>query len=179
MLKLANLEVKVSAEKSYWKEDIRSARALVERAIETTAALAQGLSPVIGHFGLRPGLAQLTIHAQTIYGIQCSSSFPSDWPANLDGSYANHVYRIAQEAISNAVKHGKATRVGLEVRIIDGRFLLTVADNGVGIPEPRLDTTGLGLRIMHYRARSLGGTLSIIHRPEGGTLVACSCPLPP
>ena len=175
MLKLAHLEAKVDAQKSNWKEEIRAARTMVERAIETTAALAQGLSPVIGDFGLGPGLAQLTDRAQTIYGIQCRINLPSDWPENLGGSYANHVYRIAQEALTNVARHARARTCMIRLTLAED-LRLEIKDDGIGLPaQPH---AGVGLRSMRERAVELGGTCAVETALDGGTRVLVRLPLP-
>jgi two-component system CheB/CheR fusion protein len=90
----------------------------------------------------------------------------------------NELYRIAQEAITNAVRHGQAKRVDIEGRIFNRRFLLNIVDDGVGVDLARTDNGAMGIRIMQYRARHLGGSLTISPRRDGGTLVVCSCPIP-
>jgi signal transduction histidine kinase len=85
-----------------------------------------------------------------------------------------HLYRIAQEAVSNALKHAKAGDVSIGLRNVDGRIRLTVEDEGDGIAKGAiLSSTGMGLRTMKYRAGLIGARLEIASGPEGGTLVSC------
>jgi two-component system, LuxR family, sensor kinase FixL len=105
---------------------------------------------------------------------QCAGAQPF-----LSETTATHLYRIAQEAITNAVKHGKATRIDIRCAIAQGFLELTVADDGTGIPADAMESDGLGLHIMNYRARAIGGDLSVVACPNGGTLVRCQAPLPP
>ncbi|RYD72229.1 MAG: histidine kinase, partial [Verrucomicrobiaceae bacterium] len=87
------------------------------------------------------------------------------------------LYRIAQEAISNAIRHGEASEVRLSLDAPDGgRGRLVIRDNGKGIPKPPPTSSGLGLRIMQYRAGLVGGTLDISRAESGGTEVVCSFP---
>lgn len=100
----------------------------------------------------------------------------------VDSNVANHVYYIAQEAIGNAMKHGKATRIVMTFGPNAGRACLRIGDNGVGIAQSVIDRmhlddaipmTGLGLHTMRYRADVVGGRLNIKRRRGGGTLVSC------
>ena len=86
---------------------------------------------------------------------------------------ATHLFRIAQEAINNAVKHGKARHIVVTLTQQDG-MTLTVYDDGAGIPAVEQRAPGSGLRIMAYRARIIGATLSVLPAPAGGTLVRCT-----
>ena len=180
-LKLAGLEARYATAPELAGE-LRDVRGLAEHAIATTEALARGLSPVLGAAGLASGLELLAATARRLYGIECEVSLPSEAGESFNATQANELYRIAQEAVTNAVRHGKATRVTLEGRVLGTRFLLNVADNGVGIAESgaplESDGTSMGLRIMQYRARNLGGSVTVSRLRHGGTLVVCACPLP-
>jgi len=177
MLKLAVLESRLVADSSQHAADAREARVLAERATETTGALARGLSPVVGASGLAPSLVQLADNASRIYGIECRVELPEELPTRFSVAQGNEMYRIVQEAITNAVRHGRATHVIIEGRIFGSRFVLNIVDNGVSEDLPDPSTTSMGLKIMQYRARSLGGSLTVSRRRDGGTLVVCSCPL--
>ena len=86
-----------------------------------------------------------------------------------------HFYRIAQEAISNAVKHGEARNVVIEIQDdpSEGSRALRIRDDGRGPPEPGKATLGMGIRIMRHRASLLGGDLQVRHLETGGTVVEC------
>ena len=92
---------------------------------------------------------------------------------------ATHLYRIAQEAVNNALKHSQAKEIRISLRQNDDQIVLEVSDNGVGIEAAgsRVDITrkdrGMGLRTMQYRAGMIAGTLQIQRRETGGTLVRC------
>lgn len=94
-----------------------------------------------------------------------------------DNMVATHLYRIAQEALNNAVRHGRAQTITVTLAADDEALHLWVRDDGVGIPEKLPETSGMGLRIMHYRARLLGGHLEVRRREEGGTEVHAAVPL--
>jgi signal transduction histidine kinase len=90
---------------------------------------------------------------------------------------AQHLYRIAQEALSNAVRHAHARRIAMELRGSTGELALQVEDDGMGLLADRR-SGGMGLRTMGYRAQILGGRLMITPAPGGGTRVACCVPRP-
>ena len=88
-----------------------------------------------------------------------------------------HLYRIAQEAINNATKHGKAANVRVSL-IADGKATtLRIADDGSGISKTATESDGMGLGLMLYRARLVGGELNIESPNTGGTIVSCGIPL--
>ena len=93
-----------------------------------------------------------------------------------DPSVITQVYRISQEAIINAIKHGQPKSIVVTLRPDSDRFSLTIADDGCGFPAKPRPGKGMGLNIMDYRARIIGGTLKITPRPQGGTVVTCFFP---
>ena len=96
-----------------------------------------------------------------------------------DRETATHLYRIAQEAISNAVRHGHATSVLIRLAIDSGEVVLSVRDNGLGFKPSAGACTGMGMRSMRYRTNLLNGSIDISAEPEGGALVCCRAPHPP
>jgi signal transduction histidine kinase len=92
-----------------------------------------------------------------------------------DANVATHLYRIAQEAITNAVRHGKARHINLRLDSTTNELVLTVTDDGIGLPENARNGDGLGLRIMAYRSNMIGATFNIERlSPLGGTRVTCT-----
>lgn len=91
-----------------------------------------------------------------------------------DNSVATHLFRIAQEAVANAVKHGQARQVLISLSQLDGRTVLMVRDDGVGFPEVMQEHKGMGLHIMKHRAEMIGGFFSIRCGEAGGTVLTCS-----
>jgi signal transduction histidine kinase len=158
--------------------DVESITRLVSNAVESTRSLARGLSPVnLERGGLRDALAGLAMHARSIYGIKVM--FNNRLPAtmSLDEEVANHLYRIAQEAITNAVKHGQAKIVRLQLSAVQGRVRLSIADDGTGLSADAGAANGMGLRIMRYRARIARGDVRIERSEPNGTRVVCECPI--
>jgi signal transduction histidine kinase len=85
-----------------------------------------------------------------------------------------HLYRIAQEAVSNAIRHGKTTRIDINLATKGETIVLAVRDNGVGIPKKLPLHKGVGLHVMQYRVGVLGGSLVVQRQPTGGTAVVCT-----
>lgn len=147
---------------------------LVREAISQTRALARGLSPVtLEAEGLASALTELALNTEKMFGASCRLVSEQLLPA-IKSPVATHLYRIAQEAVSNALKHGKAKEIMIRLEHNGGRLLLSVQDNGIGFSEPEAKGAGMGLHIMRYRAGMIGSSLAVERRPEGGTTVTCS-----
>ena len=157
--------------------DARALADLIRQAIADARATASGLYPVkMETNGIMAALQALAASAESLFQIQCV--FRCDPPVLLaDNNAAIHLYRIAQEAMNNALRHGKARRIGITLAQADGRVTLTVRDNGQGLPDPLPARRGIGLDIMNHRARMISGVLDIRRAPEGGTILTCSFPL--
>jgi signal transduction histidine kinase len=147
---------------------------MVEQAIELNRQLALGLSPVeMTGEGLMDGLRALASGIQERSKIRCD--FVCDDPVLIDDpATAMHLYRIAQEATNNAVKHAKASRIILRLSHDNGGVTLDVQDNGVGLPHPLPKSGGMGLRIMGHRAGMIRASFAVLPGTEGGTLVTCT-----
>lgn len=147
---------------------------LLNEALALTRSLARGLHPVaLKSGGLMAALADLAEQTSQIFGIRCVFSGPRHEPALPDSS-ATHLYRIAREAVTNAVHHGKAGVIRIELGCQPDKATLTVTDDGLGMPNLHPSRLGMGLRIMNYRADVIGGTLGFSTPPDGGTRVTCS-----
>ncbi len=85
-----------------------------------------------------------------------------------------HLYRITQEAVNNAIKHGKARNVSIVLIRARGTITVSVRDDGIGFPDVLPKKKGMGLQTMRYRAALIGATLSILRLPTGGTRVDCA-----
>ena len=151
---------------------------LVQDAISQTRALARGLSPVqIEHYGLQSALESLAYEVERLHRIECR--FHSDAATPIyDHAAAINLYRITQEAINNALKHGKAARIEIGLRLNSKQGELSIRDNGCGFSTRRSKKGSLGLRIMGYRASLIGATLEISSRPRHGTIITCRFPNP-
>ena len=138
--------------------------------------LVRGLSPVDrDEGGLESALEELASSTAKLTGISCSFVCPGPAP-NLESTPAIHLFRIAQEAVSNALKHGHAKTVVIALDTSDDACSLRVSDDGVGFIPSITENKGMGLSIMRYRARTIGGGLEIQPNSPGGTVVACTIP---
>lgn len=146
-------------------------------AVVQTRNLARGLVPVqMDEAGLASALEELTASATRLLGIRCA--YESDGvPLIRDNVIAMHLYRIAQEAINNATKHGRATNILVSLSENGEAMTLKIADDGAGISKTASGRDGMGLGLMHYRARLVGGELSVEEPPDGGTVISCGFPL--
>jgi PAS domain S-box-containing protein len=160
--------------------EIESITRLVNNAIESTRALARGLSPVnLERGGLSDALDGLAMHAAELYNVQIVCTHRVKTIRPLSAELANHLYRIAQEAVRNAVRHGRARTIRLHLHGARAKVRLTVTDDGTGMPVDAVDAAGMGLKIMQYRARILGGEVRFERAEPQGTRIVCECPLEP
>ncbi len=152
--------------------DALRTRELVEDALGQARAIARGLFPInTERDGLAEALARLAADAEEAFGITCT--FAGDPVTVSSREHAAHLYRIAQEAMTNATRHGRARTVEITLARDGDVVTLSVRDDGVGIPEAALaGGEGLGLRTMRYRADRVGGEVEVRPREGGGTVVA-------
>jgi PAS domain S-box-containing protein len=157
-------------------EQAHSISNLLKEAIAQARAVARGLSPIRPEpDGLHGALKELADQSRKLFGMACDFRCPKPVLV-VDSDTANHLYRIAQEAVHNAFRHGRAKRVIIDLTRIGNEVCLKIIDNGKGIGTLSPRRKGLGLRIMQYRAGLLQGMVSVRQRPEGGTEVRCMAP---
>ena len=146
---------------------------LVEDGITLARDLARGVYAVeIDAEGLMTAFRDLADNTTKWSKVACL--FECDPPVLVqNATAATHLYRIAQEAVTNAVRHGKARRIIIHLSDRGGRMTLTVEDDGVGLPEGWQKGAGLGTRIMAHRAAMIGAALALEPNPTGGTFVKC------
>jgi PAS domain S-box-containing protein len=144
--------------------------------------LSHGIMPVrVEPDGLRSALEQLAATTNALHTISCSFDCPKPIAVSND-QVATHLYRIAQEAVSNALRHSQATLVRISLLQIHRDIILEVSDNGVGLNPESLHPSGsgihrgFGLEIMNYRAQMVGGIFRASRRTQGGTLIRCVVP---
>ncbi len=149
---------------------------LTGQAIKETRSLAHSLHPSsLGDEGLSEALTNLAENLDAAHHIACSFE-QSDHVLIPDGERAQHLYRIAQEATSNALRHGQPSHIALSLGLVGDDVLLSIENDGVTPSAGLFETGGLGLRSMKRRATRLGGTFSIEPRGEGGTIVQVTVP---
>jgi signal transduction histidine kinase len=144
---------------------------MLQNAVVETRDLARSLVPAhVSDVGLAVALEALTQSVSRLHRVNCTFHLDGLDPGE-NGQVATHLYRIAQEAINNALTHGRAKNISLSLGHSNGQIDLSVTDDGVGIPaEPR--PGGMGLAVMAYRARLSGGQLTVNRLPGGGTKVS-------
>lgn len=154
-------------------EDARSIEKLLNHAIELARNQARGLNPVrLEVDGFVAALQELAVSVTNIFNVNCV--FEAATPISVgDHSVSVHLYRIAQEGISNAIKHGCARNIRVELSEPPGETHLVIEDDGIGICNPSRKGSGMGLHIMNYRARAIGAALNIGRNRNGGTTVTC------
>ena len=149
-----------------------------QQALDQVRQLAKKLFPVeVEAESLMAALRDLASATQSLHKIDVRvGGQPPE--ALHDGKVATELYRIAQEAVTNSVKHGRAKTITIALEGVRELTRLTIADDGIGIPDPE-PGDGAGLRIMRYRATSIGASLSVNRGTTGGTVVTCTIRRPP
>jgi two-component system CheB/CheR fusion protein len=166
---------------------IRQLAASIRDAAGQARRLSHGLNPVnVGSGGLPAALEALALRITESFKVSCT--FRHDQAAQVgEDMVATHLYRIAQEAVSNALKHGKARRIEIHLTAKPARLTMAVKDDGVGLakslrsmPTPRSfpASSGIGMHTMRYRANMIGAVLEVRPRPRRGTVVTCTLPTP-
>jgi signal transduction histidine kinase len=149
---------------------------LVEEAIDLTRGVARNLHPVeMQAEGLIYGFQELAANTSERFKIACEFQCPQT--VLLQDATANtHLYRIVQETITNAIRHGKAKHITIRLDATDSVINLAITDDGIGIRDKKRNNGGMGLRIMAYRASMIGATFDIKRLPSRGTRVTCTLP---
>jgi PAS domain S-box-containing protein len=150
---------------------------LVNEAINKTRELAHGLLPVVSDAqGLMSALKRWAAEVEDLFRISCRLQMSQ--PVLIhDSNMSTHLYRIAQEAVNNAIKHGQAKNITIRLSARNGQGTLRIENDGVPIPEPLPDGSGMGMQIMHYRARMIGGSLKVGGGGTRGMAISCLFPL--
>jgi signal transduction histidine kinase len=107
-----------------------------------------------------------------VYDVDCGCEFKQPVLVH-DHLVATHLYRIAQEAINNAIRHGQAKKIRVSLEANQEHLTLTVRDNGRGLPVKPRKKAGMGLPLMNYRARTIGAAMNFRSVRSGGTVVSC------
>jgi PAS domain S-box-containing protein len=177
-LMLKGVAAQLRKEGSAASRDVEEVIGLVNNAIENTRTLARGLSPLgAGRRNLGAAIQTLAARVSERFGVRVNCNLDFEEPLRLGESAATHVYRVVQEALTNVVRHSGGTEASITLKTADGELQLRVDDNGRGLTQalPELPD-GLGLKIMRYRAQTLGGDLTIGSAENGGASVRFSCP---
>jgi signal transduction histidine kinase len=167
------LEEKLAALNLSEATDANKVVEIIEEGINLSRSLAKGLYPVeMEADGLMLALEEFATTSGELFKVSCH--FECDSPVLIhDPATAGHLYRIAQEAVGNAIKHGKARKILIRLDVSEESTVLSVMDDGIGLPEPLPENRGLGLRIMAHRSAMIGGVFNVRPAATGGTLATC------
>jgi len=168
------LENKLTAHGLPEAADAAEIARLVIQALAQTRNLARGLFPVeLESGGLVPALKELANTMKSLFNMACSVQCDPNLVISQRDT-ANHLFRLAQEAVNNSVKHGHAQRVEIKLCSTQDQTVLTVADDGAGFDAEEKKWSGLGMRIMRYRAKKIGAKLEFRSASLGGTEMVCT-----
>lgn len=150
---------------------------MLRESIAQTRALARGLVPVGSDpDALQNGLTELVERINSLDRVRCRLDCPE--PVLVaDPFVAGHLYRIAQEAVNNALKHAKAKHITVRFSAANGLLTLEIGDDGTGLGKTRSTQRGLGLGVMQHRASAIGGELTVLSKRGEGVIIRCTVPL--
>jgi PAS domain S-box-containing protein len=152
--------------------DVKKITTMVNETITQARDLARGLCPVeLENNGLQAALQELANRVSRT-SVNCVLKAPT-FAKVYDNAAAIHLYRIAQEAVNNAIKHGRSKNVTISLNTQNNQVELTVEDDGCGLPQKTGKAAGMGLRVMNYRASMIGATVSVSAGNPCGTVVRC------
>jgi PAS domain S-box-containing protein len=153
---------------------------LASSTISTCQGISQGLSPLSeAHGGLVQALHDLVDRQSDAAGPAVRFEVIERAPIRLQLPSAEHIFRIAQEGLTNALKHARARSIKVTLDVEPATVRLEISDDGAGLSPYAVESAGLGHKIMRYRAEMIGAHLSIGPGENGGTLVVCTCRQPP
>jgi PAS domain S-box-containing protein len=146
----------------------------LKRVLGQVRGLSRGLVPVeVDAAGLMAALAELASQTSELHGVTCTFDCKEQVLVD-DNQAATHLYRIAKEAVTNALKHSRANNIAISLEGDEKSITLRVRDNGVGFPREPGEARGMGLKIMRYRAGLINAGLTVGPAEPGGTLVSCA-----
>ena len=173
------LSRKLAADSKSAADEAGEITRLLNETIGHARDMARGLNPVnLERIGIAAALGSHAANVEALFQVSCG--FLCRQPDRILGADVEaHLFRIAQEAVSNAITHGRAKRIEISLSFQDGNGRLSIQDDGVGITGKALTGQGAGMHTMDYRARLIGGALEVRARSRRGTKVICTFPLPP
>jgi signal transduction histidine kinase len=177
LLMIKGLELRLSHERHVAAGEAEKIRELIEQVMQHTHNIARQCSSLdVTGDGLCEVLKVLSTNVEKMFGIPCTLAFRGEIPS-LAANTSLQLHKIAQEAISNAIKHGKATRVAISVHRNSDKLVLAVKNDGVPFSVPETKKNRMGLRIMNYRANTVGASIEIKPNQKNGTIVTCTLPM--
>jgi two-component system CheB/CheR fusion protein len=159
-----------------YKSDIAEITELINTATQKAHDLSEGLAPSSLHVGgIETALSELAQQTGNLFNVTCKFHCLHGIK-NMNQIATTHFYRIAQEAVTNAVRHGKPGQITITLERKKGNVILKIQDDGIGIGQNELNKGGMGVRIMHYRAQTIDAVLEIKPALKRGTVVCCTLP---
>jgi|GEM_PF-3978170 len=157
---------------------LKEIASLIRNANNDARDVARALHPVdVDACGFVTALRNLVscydVPGRTRCVLYCHEAIPVH-----DSDVAMHLYRIVLEAVVNASRHAHARHISVHLGVRQKDIMISITDDGIGLPPDHDQSSGLGLKLMRYRASSIGATLTIAARPTGGTVVRCCLPPP-
>ncbi len=175
--KISALKACLEANSAQTTSLVKDITELVSGAIGKVRTLSFTLCPmIVEDEGLELALEDLADSSSKMFGVECSLVCPMPVGECRPGA-ATSLFRIAQEAITNAVKHGQASQVFIEITREASMVKLLIVDDGIGFQEKTARKGGQGLKVMRYRANTIGAELRFENNDKGGTTVVCSLKL--
>jgi signal transduction histidine kinase len=167
---------KLSADGSDEADKAYKIHNLIEQAIVSARAISEALHPIeMSSNDLMSALEKFSSTTSELFGLECRFECPV--PVIVDGPTAEHLFRITQEGVSNAIRHGRATKIDIALQEMDTNLVLSISDNGIGLPNAFSDRKGMGLQIMAARSQFIGGKFSLSPKAVGGTNLTCLVPI--
>jgi signal transduction histidine kinase len=171
------LQLRLAKQKAGEAQEASRIHKLVQKAMSHASDLAHDLATLeLKETDLRAALAELAERVKELFEISCRFNAEGSIPP-LEPAVVGQLYKIAQEAVTNAIKHGKAKKVTISLTNGSQHVVLKVQNDGQPFPDLKSRSTGMGLRIMNYRASLIGAALEIKGVGVRGTLVTCSLPI--
>ncbi len=167
------MEIRLEKQGSPLATQIKELAGHITHAHQHLRMVSQGMVPLeLDGGGLVEALRELVDRYKASSGVNCTLTVSQPFSPPLKYT-ASHLYRIAQEALSNAIRHGKPSHVDIRLERDDTSLTLQIRDDGVGLPKKPYMSDGVGFRTMRYRADLIGGKLAVASPPTGGTVVTC------
>lgn len=173
---MESLETELSGELRVRAARIRQ---LVQDAIQEVRSMSHSMSPTaVKNRGLGGAFQLLAESIVTNHRTACGCDLDPDIRVD-DPEKVTHIYRIAQEAANNALRHGKPKNITIRLKRLGSKeCVLRIENDGFGLSKKKKNGEGIGIRVMDYRANLIGGTLKVESRPRGGVSVVCQFPCP-
>ncbi len=177
-LLMKGLEMQLTREEQQYAQQMTKISDLLAHAIQSTRSLARGLAPVnLERGGLPEALKHLAARCTDMYSLECTFINGTQKLPDLEEGAATHLYRIAQEATTNAARYARAKSILIDLRTSGRKLQLSITDDGIGLSAGLAQgRPGMGLKIMEYRSRMLGGTIAF-EEPGQGTRIVLTAPL--